>query len=150
MYPKATNRQSGFLMPVAIFILVILAGVAITLTRFTAQSGTAVTQEAISVAAFYAAESGGQYAMNRLFYSTSATPNRTLVDGNCTSIHNSTINFTSSGLSGCSADLTCAISTNSPENTISFYRITSSGSCGVSPINAVRTVELASSLQGPI
>ncbi len=135
-------------MPVAIFIILILGGLAITLARFSGQSDSAVIQEAISVAAFNAAESGGQYAMNRLFYSTTASPTRALVDANCISINGVNLDLTTAGLGGCSADLTCSASANLPTNTISYYNITSRGQCGTSPINAQRVIELASSLQG--
>ncbi len=148
MFPSKVKSQRGYLMPVAIFIIVILAGLAITLSRFSGQSDTAVIQEAISVAAFNAAESGGQYAMNRLFYSTTTSPTRTLVDANCTAINGTSLNFSAVGLGDCSADLTCNVSANLPTNTISYYTVTSAGQCGVSPINAQRVVELASSLQG--
>ncbi|BFM16964.1 hypothetical protein R50073_31470 [Maricurvus nonylphenolicus] len=136
-------------MPVAIFIMVILGGVAITLTRFTSQAGNATVQEAISVASFYAAESGAQYAMNRLFYSTTAVPTRTIVDANCGVINGSSISFSAAGLNNCSADITCGITNDLPANTISFYSITSTGQCGDNIINANRVVEVASRLEGP-
>ncbi len=148
MFPSEIKSQRGYLMPVAIFIILILGGLAITLSRFSGQSDTAVIQEAMSVAAFNAAESGGQYAMSRLFYSTTAAPTRTLVNANCVSLNGASLNFTVSGLDGCSAGLTCSVSANLPANTISYYSVTSTGECGTSPINAQRVVELASSLQG--
>ncbi len=148
MFPSKIKNQQGYLMPVAIFIILILGGLAITLSRFSGQSDTAVIQEAISVAAFNAAESGGQYAMNRLFYSTSTPPSRTSVNVNCAVINGASLSFSVAGLGGCSADLTCSVSANLPANTISYYSVTSTGECGTSPINAQRVVELASSLQG--
>ncbi len=155
MFPSKIKNQQGYLMPVAIFIILILGGLAITLSRFSGQSDTAVIQEAISVAAFNAAESGGQYAMNRLFYTTPPEPpappeppTRTSVNVHCAAINGASLNFTVAGLGGCSADLTCSVSANLPANTISYYSVTSTGECGTSPINAQRVVELASSLQG--
>lgn len=150
MFPSKVKNQQGYLMPVAIFIILILGGLAITLSRFSGQSDTAVIQEAISVAAFNAAESGGQYAMNRLFYSTTVSPTRTLVDANCTSINGASLNFSAAGLGDCSAYLTCAVSANLPANTISYYTVTSTGQCGSGNITANRVIELASQLMGAL
>jgi MSHA biogenesis protein MshP len=148
MFPSEIKNQQGYLMPVAIFIILILGGLAITLSRFSGQSDTAVIQEAISVAAFNAAESGGQYAMNRLFYSAAASPTRTLVDANCTAINGVSLNFSAVGLGDCSANLTCSVSANLPTNTISYYTVTSAGQCGSGSISANRVIELASQLMG--
>ena len=52
--------QRGFLMPLAVFILVAMSFFAVTISRLTGQAGIATTQEAITVASFYAAESGAQ------------------------------------------------------------------------------------------
>lgn len=144
---RQSRRQRGFLMPVAIFILIILAGVAITVTRFSAQTGTANTQESISVATFYAAESGGQYALNRLYYSTVAAPTQATVDANCGTINGASLNFTSAGLAGCQTTITCSISSNPPLNTVSVYNLTSRGQCGSGFITADRTIEFSSLLQ---
>ena len=142
------SKQTGFLLPMAIFIIVIMGALALSITRFTGQSAVAVTQEMISAQTFYAAESGAQFAMNQLFYVASGgSPiTRAAADGNCLSVDSSTLNFSGTGLNSCSASLSCSISVDAG-NMISFYRLVSSASCGTSPINAQRSIEVSAVIQ---
>lgn len=146
-YRVNPKTQSGFLLPLALFVIVGIAALGLSISRLTAQSGTDATQASISTAAFYAAESGAQVAMSRLFYSTTSLPSRTIQDANCLGINGSTINFPNTGLNGCTALLSCSVSTDSG-NTLSFYSMTSVGSCGSSPMNATRTLQFQSFLEG--
>lgn len=136
------SAQQGFLMPLAIFILVAMGFFAITISRVTGQTAIATTQEAISVASFYAAESGAQYAMNQLFYDTGSAISRVSVDANCTAVNGSNLTFTVNGLNGCSTSITCTRSIDAA-NTTSYYRIQSQGSCGSAAISAQRNVEIS-------
>jgi MSHA biogenesis protein MshP len=141
---KAHNKscQHGFLMPLAIFILVTVSFFAITISRVTGQTAVATTQEAISIASFYAAESGAQYAMNRLFYDTGSAISRVSVDANCTAVNGSNLAFTVSGLDGCSASLSCSRSIDAADTT-SYYRIQSQGDCGSAAVSAQRSIEIS-------
>lgn len=140
MCPK--RYQRGFLMPLAIFIIVIMAGFAMVMARTTAQSNTSVVQTAVSVQAFYAADSGAQWGLNRLFYQA-APLSRANVDAACTGLNGVTVTFAAPGLSGCDSQLQCA-STNDPANTTSYYQITSSATCGTEPVMAERAVQVSS------
>lgn len=134
-------------MPMAVFILVGLAGLALTVSRFSGQSSIAAVQEVISVQAFYAAESGAQFALNRMFYDTAAVVTRGQADSNCTtSINGQTLNFSATGLNNCSADLMCTVDTTS-DSTTSFYTVTSVGACGSGDVTANRTVVVSSFIQ---
>lgn len=134
-------------MPVAIFILVIMAGFAATLNKMTGQTAVMVPQEVLSTAAFYAAESGAQLALHEIFYSTSSAIDRVGADVNCAAV-TSPLSFPSTaiGLSSCSVTITCSIS-NDAENTISFYNIASIASCGVGVMTAQRTIDVSSFIQ---
>ena len=134
--------QHGFLMPLAIFILIAMGFFAITISRVTGQTAIATTQEAISIASFYAAESGAQYAMNQLFYDTGSTISRGSVDANCTAVNGSNLNFTVNGLNGCSTSIVCARSIDAA-NTTSYYRIQSQANCGSAAVSAQRNVEIS-------
>ena len=149
MYPDPQRNmgairrgQRGFLMPLAIFILVVMGFFAITISRLTGQTAIATAQEAISVAAFYAAESGAQFGMNQLFYDTGAAISRATVDANCTALSGSVFNFAVNGLNGCDATVSCSRSVDAA-NTTSYYRLQSQAACGSGGVSAQRTIEVS-------
>lgn len=138
-------------MPVAIFILVVMAGFAAALNRMTAQTANMVPQEMLSTAAFYAAETGAQLALNRIFYSAVATVLRADADAGCAAVVTApasplTFPATATGLASCTVAITCAVS-NDAGNTTSFYNIGSAASCGSGDVSAQRTVDVSSFIQ---
>ena len=139
---KSEATQRGFLMPLAIFLLVVMGLFAITIARTTGQTAVATTQEAISVASFYAAESAAQFAMNQLFYDTGAVISRATVDANCVVVNGGTLNFSPNGLNGCSALMSCTRDVDAA-NTTSYYRIQSQATCGAGAVSAQRIVEVS-------
>ena len=150
MFPKrqssfSMTQQRGFLLPLAMFIVLGLGVLAITLSRISGQNSIAVVQEGVSSQAFYAAESGAQFGMNQLFYVASggAVLSRALVDGNCTAVNGNSLNFTRAGLNNCAVQLTCSI-TNDPGNTTSFYSLSSAAACGTGTVTAQRTIQVSS------
>ncbi|MCH7741204.1 MAG: MSHA biogenesis protein MshP [Proteobacteria bacterium] len=140
--PKGKFHQHGFLIPLAIFILVVMGFFAITIARITGQTAIATAQEAVTIASFYAAESGARYAMNQLFYDTASPISRVTVDANCTAVDSSNLTFTVDGLRGCSAAINCS-RTADAANTTSYYRIQSQATCGSGAVSAERTVEIS-------
>lgn len=163
MFPDngSTNRlQRGFLMPVAAFILAVMGLLALTLSRNTAQTSIAASQEAIAVQTFYAAESGAQWGANQLFYNTGAALTRLAVDGDCNAMTGD-IDFTVPGLKGCNVQVTCACVFR--DNTActavagadydgsgryrSFYNITSAATCGGGQVDAARTIVISAFLE---
>ncbi len=60
-------RQAGFSIVVAVFILVVMSLLAATMLRVQQADSAGTAQDTLSVRAFYAAESGAQFAMNRIF-----------------------------------------------------------------------------------
>lgn len=141
------KKQQGFLLPLALFILVAMSFFAFSLSRTTSQAGMAPVQELISVQAFYAAESGAQEGLSRLFYPDAST--RAAVDNQCAAINSLNRSYDGvEGLNQCSAviDCTCVDDQGntpcSPSATISFYTIASRGRCGNAPIDAERTVRV--------
>src|SRR5690554_3189730 len=89
--PTSFNRQRGFLMPVALFIIVIMGIYALILWRTTSQANLSAVQEVITVQAFYAAESGAQRGMAQLFSPDAS--NRQTIDGRCLAMSSSPINL---------------------------------------------------------
>lgn len=139
---KSYSRSGGFLIPMAAMIVVGVAVMATAIARIASQSGQASFVEGVSLQAFYAAESGAYYGMNRLMFDVT---NRTVADANCTGFSGSVLNYPANGLQACSATITCVISTvgGSP---LSFYSIRSEASCGSGDIYAERIVEVSSYL----
>lgn len=115
---------------------------AVAINRIASQMSQSSVVEGISLQAFYAAESGAYYGMNRLMFDVT---DRTVADANCTALSGSVLNYTAVGLQVCSATITCTISSvgGSP---LSFYSIRSDASCGSGSIFAERIVEVSSYL----
>ena len=158
-HPSPFKKQKGFLIPLALFILVVMSLFAVVLSRNTIQTSNASTLEMISTQAFYAAESGGQRAMKNLFFPDASA--RQAVDARCVAL-NTTYSYSVTGLKNCSAVVTC--SCLYPDNTAcapataanystvtnkltSFYKVSSVATCGSGNLRAVRTIEAGSFLE---
>lgn len=162
MYPNQFSvsyypGQRGFLLPLALFILVVMGVLALTISRTATQANTSTIQEFANVQAFYAAESGAQRGMQALFLTTTT---RQATDTACA---NMAVNHNFTGVNGlqlCTATVACTCryqdggvcahgtTTNygptSPVGvTKSFYTIRSVGTCGpAGHYRAVRTIEV--------
>lgn len=125
------RRQTGFSLPVAIFILIVMAllGTAIVSIMLSSQQG--VSSEVLSTRAFFSAESGAQYALGQIF-PLDGSP------GSCQAPY-ATLNLTSTGFAGCNADVSCS-STTIGSNV--YYTITSTGNCDFAGSGATRQIEL--------
>lgn len=113
------QRQHGFSIVVAVFILVVLSLLAATMLRVQETDAAGAAQDTLTVRAFYAAESGAQYAMNRL-----------LLDGaacGALGLPNGTAAWDATELAQCSVDnLTC---TADSLNGVDYYHVTSTAAC---------------------
>jgi MSHA biogenesis protein MshP len=157
---SGARYQRGFLLPLALFILVVMGALALTISRTSTQTQSASIQEFTNVQAFYAAESGAQRGMQALFLNNSP---RQATDATCTNML-ITPDFTAiNGLRICTARVTCrcvyqnnaVCAAASGANYLeaapvgvskSFYTITSHGSCGEQNFRAVRTIEVSAFL----
>lgn len=136
MFPKA---QQGFLMPLALMLVVGISVLAIAVSRLSGQSTTSITLEEMSARAFYAAESGGQLAVGYLYLNAS---DRAQTDQHCNDLNGfPVINLFPSGLTGCRTRFSCSASAN-PANTASFYTISSQGVCGSGDFTAERNIQV--------
>lgn len=138
------KRQEGFLIPLAIFIVVVMSFFAIALWRTTVQTSLSGAQELVSVQAFYAAESGAQAGMQSLFFPDAS--NRSGIDGRCQALGLS-LSFTVAGLNNCSAQVSCECPNCGAGETTSYYTITSVGSCGSGLMSSTRTVRVGSFME---
>lgn len=158
--PQLAKQQRGFLIPLALFIVVVMGFLALVITRTSTQTNTASTQELLSVQAFYAAESGTQKGMQILFFPDASV--RQNVDTLCLAMSQN-YNFPGIiGLKHCQAQVSCtcrynngaacapATAANYAETTSvpgSFYRITSIASCGQANYRAERTIQAGAFLE---
>jgi MSHA biogenesis protein MshP len=129
MYSNA--RQQGFSLPIAVFILVIMALIGVALIDITKIGYQGMSTEVMSTRAFYASESGAQYALSQLFP----------LDGSpasCLAPY-PTLNFNSNGLNNCSAVVSCNSNTVG-SNT--YYIISSIGNCNTGEFSATRQIEV--------
>jgi MSHA biogenesis protein MshP len=136
--PNALTKQGGFLIPVALFIVVGLGALALTITRMGSANGSNMTLASITAQALYAADSGGQFSAHRILFNVQS---RGQADANCTSINDTQISFTAAGLSGCQVALSC--SRSAPGGTPKrLYAVQSTATCGGGDLVAVRQIAL--------
>lgn len=158
---QSFHHQRGFLLPLAMFILVVMGIFAGVLSRNTIQTSGAATQEVIDVQTFYAGESGAQTGMQTLFFPDASS--RLAVDTRCVAM-NATNTYNVTGLNNCSSVVTCTCqfqdgSSCSPitaanyttaaatTKLVSYYKISSVATCGSGNFRAVRTIEAGSYLK---
>ena len=130
-------RERGFMVPVALALLVRCSALALSALDARTHSGSLSRHEAISVAASYAADSGAQIAMNRLLY-----PNPTKASANtiCDAMTGLTVTFSAPGLVGCTALVACARRSGSGGQ--SFYNLSSRGTCASGEAESQRTIDV--------
>lgn len=156
---RKLNNQRGFLLPLALFILVVMGGLAIAISRTSEQTNSSSIQEFSNIRAFYAAESGAQRGMQALFLTNTT---RRATDTSCAAMAiNQT--YTVNGLKPCTTQVTCACryldnstcnatnatnysTTAAQSMTRSFYTITSTGACEQLHFRAVRTIQVGAFL----
>lgn len=158
---KQVSSQRGFLLPLALFIIVVMGVLALTISRTVTQSQTAVVQEFINLQSFYAAESGAQRGMKALFFDVNT---RQVADTACLTMNLNPDFSGIDGLSACSVAVSCTClyqneSNCAPENAAnyspaatvgvlkSFYTITSVGTCGEHEYRAERSIRAGAFLE---
>lgn len=134
MYPERMHhRQTGAGLPVALFIITVLALLVIGMAQLQESSGKAVSLQIQSQRAFFAAESGVQVAVADVLYEGRACPSSWV------------LNFTEAALSSCSAQLTCTTEDATGVSGIDgdvLYTLNSLGRCGTGADAAERIVEV--------
>ena len=134
MYPDSFIRKHrGAGLPVALFVITVLALVVVAMAQIQQGSGEAVSLQIQSQRALFAAESGAQVGVRQV-----------LEGGACGALTSPKV-FSTSGLSQCRAVMTCEsisaeLNGSSPEEVI--FSLTSSGRCGNGADLAERIVEV--------
>lgn len=131
--------QSGSAMITAIFAITVLALLAVFLMRITWSQQDITTREVLSTRAWFAANSGSEWAMTRLFPLATDPAN----SSSATCSTSTTLTFTGDGLTGCSAHVTCNDNSfNADGKTVGFYLIESKGQCGNGQFSVSRMQEV--------
>lgn len=125
--PHLRHRQQGAGLPVAIFLITVMALIVTTIVQLQQTTGESEVLDILSTRAFYAAESGAQLAMTQALEGTEAV----CVD--------TTFEFSASGLRGCQAEVQCVASGTPEEPEI---RLISTGQCGSGADQAIRQIEV--------
>lgn len=125
------HRQRGVGLPLAIFIITVLALIILAMTQL--QQGTAEMeiQDLQSARAFYVAESGAQASLALLFPVTGSA-------ASCAaSMYQTT--FTTPGISNCSVTVDCSSQSFGSDT---YYTLRSEGVCGQGTEQARRIIEV--------
>lgn len=140
MCPDTLTRQKGFSLPIAVFILVIMALLAVGIAELSSRSNLSAAQEELSNRAFYAAESAASWGMSRLFFNAGGSADKAFSDNACAAIGGSfNMAFNQPGLRTCFAVIGCSAQT---ANSTGYYRIASIGTCGTGQAQAIRRIEV--------
>jgi MSHA biogenesis protein MshP len=137
------HRQRGLGLPAAIFVITLLAVLAVAINALVAQNDAAFEEEVLLTRAFYAAESGAGFGLNALFppqeFPGYATGAGTLA-GSC-AVANATYTLEVPGLNACTAAVSCVVDASVAG--VDYYTITSVGTCA----GVGRTVQVRSSFE---
>jgi MSHA biogenesis protein MshP len=132
------HAQRGIGIPAALFVITLLAIIAVAINALLAQNANTYEEEINLTRAFYAAESGAGFAMNSIFppeefpqYSGTAE---------CAAGPRE-YTFTIPGLNECTATVSCSV--DATVANVEYYTIVSEGSCD----GVTRTVQVRSSGQ---
>jgi len=142
MYPKMysnklSKKQQGIGLPATVFIIVILALIVAAMGDLTESSNLGFGQDYQSMRAFYAAESGAQIALNRVFVGKQT----------CGALVNIDFGFNlagavvadNPGLDNCVAQISCSESIVVAET---YYIFSSNAVCGSGFDQARRSIEV--------
>lgn len=129
--PAGRGRQGGFSLPLAIFIIVVMALIGTAMVSLSQTGQRSVASEVQSIRTFYAAETGAQTAVAQLLPLDGTKPG-------CGAI-TSPLALTPAELSGCTASLNCEALSLSGD---SYYRITSDAQCSFANNDTRRQIEV--------
>lgn len=144
MSPKPTapltapHAQRGIGIPAALFVITLLAIIAVAINALLAQNAENYQEEVSLTRAFYAAESGAGFALNSIFPPEEFPQYN--ADAECAAGPREYA-FTIAGLNECKASVSCSL--DATVAGVEYYTIVSEGVCD----GVTRTVQVRSSKQ---
>lgn len=140
---RPLSAQRGLGLPAAIFVITLLAVLAVAINALVAQNDAAFEEEVLLTRAFYAAESGAGFGLNALFppaefpgYASGAGA----VAGSC-AVADNDYDLVAAGLSACKATVSCTV--DATVAGVDYFTITSVGTCA----DVTRTVQVRTSFE---
>lgn len=127
--PAGHGRQGGFSLPIAIFIIVIMALIGTAMVTLSETGQRSVASEVQSIRTFYAAETGAQLAIAQLLPLDGSAPG-------CPAISNPPA---SADLNDCAVALSCTTLTHAGQD---YYRVTSDATCDFAGQHTRRQIEV--------
>lgn len=121
------------MLVISVFTIVVMAFLAVTLTRLLATSQEAIVYEVLGLRALNAARSGLEQGVRDVFCTQAVNLN------NCTGSETLQNYGNLQGLQGCSATYAC---TNTTVDTVNYFRFESRGQCIVDDLIVSRTVSI--------
>ncbi len=127
----ASKKQQGSALLMAIFIMVVLMLLGTALVKVLSTSSEGIAQEVLGTRALMAAKAGAEAELTKLFP----------LNGAISACNSSTSydNFSNvSGLNNCRAVTSCNNYANhdAGEGEVNYYRITSTGHCGIGNVDS--------------
>lgn len=135
-------RQRGIGVPAALFVITILALLAVAINELVSQNSETFQEEVLLTRAFYAAESGAGFALNALFPPEefpryqSELNNTAICD-----VGPRLYALTAEGLNSCQVSVSCVV--DAIVDGVEYYTITSAGTCS----DVTRTVQVRTSFE---
>lgn len=140
---RPLSGQRGLGLPAAIFVITLLAVLAVAINALVAQNDAAFEEEVLLTRAFYAAESGAGFGLNALFppeefpaYASGAGA----APGSC-AVADGEYDLVAAGLNACSVSVSCTV--DATVSGVDYYTITSVGTCA----DVTRTVQVRTSFE---
>lgn len=137
------SAQRGLGLPAALFVITLLAVLAVAINALVAQNDAAFEEEVLLTRAFYSAESGAGFGLNALFppaefpgYASGAGA----VAGSC-AVADNEYELVAAGLSACTATVSCTV--DATVAGVDYFTITSVGTCA----DVTRTVQVRTSFE---
>jgi len=140
------TRQRGFSIPIALFVLVVVAMLGAAMQKILSEGEQSIAREVLSMRALMAAESGIERGLNQVLEINSASCTGNL-NNPPTSLSPliSAWSLSIAGMSSCDVNVSCGVVTHDSDGdgTLeSYYTLRSSGQCGPAADRAFRLVEV--------
>ena len=121
-------QQSGFLLPAAIFLLVILAGLGAYAVNITTVQQNSATQDIQSIRAYHLARAGAEFSA---YYLMQTSPDSTSIPATCVAAANTTISLDGFSIARNCYDTYAPYYEQGSDHEIGIYTIKSTASFGV-------------------
>lgn len=132
MCPNA-NKQRGSALVVAVFIIVVMLALVLSLSRLLISSSESVVYEVQGTRTLFAAQSGLELALSQLFPLGGSAA--------CAAVA-ANQSFSGAALQSCSATISCTAYTDPTPGATTVYRLSSSAICSAGSFDTRRTVQI--------